>query len=342
MTGLGGLEGKTAVGARPGTGVPPRGDGLDGRWAVALLAAIVVSVMVGAIGFAFSQPWRQSERLVAPGLRHPRGIAIVRSDLLAIAEAGPPGRLSWISTSESSRGTMIEGLPSGVDDAGEAVGPVALAVSADQRLYVLTGGCHEPLCASLLTRADAGSPVVLVNLRERSGPPRRSDPWGLSVAQDGSLYVTDPGAGTIVRIDPRAVPASFEIVAQPGAAADPRGIARSADGTIYVALRGSGTVARLAADGTLSAVVTGLNRPVDVGIEPDGQLLVVEQGAGRVIRVDLLHPDERRVVSAGLDSPTALAVAADGRAYVSLDGAAGAGELIQIRRLGPQPTPRRI
>jgi hypothetical protein len=27
---------------------------------------------------------------------------------------------------------------------------------------------------------------------------------------------------------------------------------------------------------------------------------------------------------------------------VSLDGRDGAGELIQIRRLGPQPTPRRI
>src|SRR3989442_4903177 len=146
---------QTAV-ARPGTGVPPRGQGIDGRWAVVLLATIVVVFVAAAVGFAFSQPWRQSERLVAPGLRHPRGIAIVRPDLLAIAEAGPPGRLSWVSTSESSRGTMIEGLPSEELGGGPA-GPVAVAVSADLRLYALTGGCASPPCAALPSPADARS-----------------------------------------------------------------------------------------------------------------------------------------------------------------------------------------
>src|SRR5438067_308005 len=198
---------QTAV-ARPGTGVPPRGQGLNGRCAVALLATVVVVFMAAAVGFAFSQRWRQSERLVAPGLRHPRGVAVVGPDLLAVAEAGPPGRLSWISTGESARGTVIEGLPS----------------------EELVGG--------------------------------------------------------------------------------------------------------------------GQAGPVDVGVAPDGQLLILEQGQGahdgRLLRIDPARPEDRRVVSAALDRPAALAVATDGRAYVSLDGGDGAGELIQIRRLGPQPTPRSI
>src|SRR5438067_3957284 len=137
---------QTAV-ARPGTGVPPRGQGLNGRCAVALLATVVVVFMAAAVGFAFSQRWRQSQRLVAPGLRHPRGIAVVGPDLLAIAEAGPPGRLSWISTGESARGTVIEGLPSEELVGGGQAGPVAVGLGPDQRLYALTGGCGSPVCA---------------------------------------------------------------------------------------------------------------------------------------------------------------------------------------------------
>ncbi|HEY3108655.1 MAG TPA: hypothetical protein VGL23_07875, partial [Chloroflexota bacterium] len=294
--------------ARPGTGVPPRGQGINGRLAVVLLATIVVVFMAAAVGFAFSQRWRQSERLVAPGLRHPRGIAIVRPDLLAIAEAGPPGRLSWISTSESSRGTVIEGLPSEELGGGPA-GPVAVALGADLRLYALTGGCAAPLCAALLWRADAGSLAVVANLRDLA-PAGRSDPWGLAIAPDGVLYLTDPGAGAIVRVDPRASPAAAVVLAQPGQPADPRGIARAGDGSLYVALRGAGTVARLAPDGALTPIVAGLERPIGVGVEPDGRLLVLEQGrerAGRLLRVDPARPLDRGVVSADLDRPTALA-----------------------------------
>src|SRR5262249_4991670 len=190
------IETQSAV-VRPGTGVPPRGQGMSGRWAVALLATIVVVFMSAAIGFAFSQRWRQSERLVAPGLRHPRGVAVVRPDLLAVAEAGPPGRLSWISTSESARGTVLEGLPSEELGGGQA-GPVAVGLGPDARLYALTGGCAAALCDSLLARADAGSLSVVANLRDLA-PDGGSDPWGLTIAPDGRLYLTDSGAGTIVR-----------------------------------------------------------------------------------------------------------------------------------------------
>src|SRR5690242_6411722 len=184
--------------ARPGTGVPPRGQGMNGRLAVVLIGGLVVAFMAVALYLAFSQRWRQSEQLVAPGLRHPRGIAVVRSDLLAVAEAGTPGRLSWVSTGESSRGTLVEGLPS-EEGASGPVGPVAVAVAADMRPYALTGGCGAPLCAALLSRADAsGSLSVVASLRDLA-PDGRSDPWALVLGPDGQIDLTDPGAGTIVR-----------------------------------------------------------------------------------------------------------------------------------------------
>jgi DNA-binding beta-propeller fold protein YncE len=362
-----------AVPRRARSGVPPPGDGTSGRRAVAGLALIVMLFMLLALGFAFSQRWRQGERLVAPGLRHPRGIAVARDDLLAVAEGGPPGRLSWISTSESSRGTMVEGLPATRLDAS-VEGPVALALSSAGRLYVLVGGCAEPLCASLLARDEAGPLVVVADLAAaaRAAGANRSSPWGLVVGPDGSVYVSDAAADTLLSVAPSArlsgdapAPTSGRraaIVTEPGRAAlasvtvrarldpgaSPRGIALGSDGSLYAALRGAGAVIRVAPDGTITTVADRLSAPIGVGIEPDGGLLVLEQGDpsragdGRLIRLDPTHAEQREVISSGFDRPTALVVAADGRAYVSLDGADDQGELIQIRRLGPQPTPRSI
>src|SRR5205814_8324208 len=141
--------------------------------------------------------------------------------------------------------------------------------------------------------------------------------------------VADRGAGTIVRVDPRVAPAAATVLARPGRPADPRGLALAADGSLYVALLGFGSVARLTPEGALLPVVEGLDRPVAVGVEPDCQLLILEQGpvprGGRLLRVDPARPQDRRAVATGLDRPTALAVAADGRAYVSLDGGDGPG-----------------
>jgi DNA-binding beta-propeller fold protein YncE len=94
--------------------------------------------------------------------------------------------------------------------------------------------------------------------------------------------------------------------------------------------------------------------PIAVAFDEEARLLVLELAdrydvangyrahSGRVLRVDPRQPTDRQTLTSGLDYPTALAVAPDGRLYVSSGGAfRGAnGQVLQIRRVGPQPTRR--
>ena len=284
---------------------------MSGRRAIGLMMLILAGLFAAANAYAFSQEWRQRERLVADGLRQPRGMVWMPDQAIVVAEAGLPGtpnsgRLTWASAS-SARQTMVDALPS--DDQG---GPVALALGP-AGLLVLTGPCGQPRCASLLGPDADGQLTVLAELKGRS-------PWGLALAPDGAAYVTDRGAGELLRIGQGAEPA---VVARFGPASDPRGVAIGADGAVYVALFGAGTVARVGPDGTVATAVAGLTQPVGVGLDPDGRLLVLEQGPGRVTRAG-------EVVARELEAPSGLLVAPDGRTYVT-----AAGQLLQVRRLGP-------
>lgn len=362
---------------------------MGGRRAVALILGLVALFTVAVVGFAFTQQWRQSERLVAAGLRSPRGMAWIGEDLLVVAEAGladaagrgdrstrqiATGRLSWTSAIGNSRGTMVDGLPGeyiGLLD--EVIGPAAVGLAPDGRLYTLTGQCQAPLCSALLARQPDGQLTTVADLRafarahpavSGAAPNDESNPWGVAVASDGVVYVTDAAANSLLRIDPRVSPASIAVHARLGENPVPTGIALGPDGALYVALfgplphpAGAGSIVRVDDAGSVTSVVAGLTMPVGVGFEPDGHLLVLEladgydpatgyrAGSGRLLRIGRADSNDRRTLSSGLDFPTALVVAPDGRVFVSNSGAfgrgaSGQGEVLQIRRVGPPPKRR--
>jgi DNA-binding beta-propeller fold protein YncE len=290
---------------------------MSGRRAIGLMMLILAGLFAAANVYAFSQEWRQRDRLIADGLRQPRGMVWMPDQAIVVAEAGLPGtpnsgRLTWASAS-SARQTMLDSLPS--DDGG---GPVALELGP-AGLLVLTGPCGQPRCSSLLGPDANGELAVLAAMPGRS-------PWGLALSADGVAYVTDRAAGELLRIGQGAEPA---VAARFGPGSDPRGIALGPDGAVYVALLGAGSVARVDAGGGVSTAVGGLAQPIAVGLDPEGRLLVLEQGAGRVTRAG-------EVVARDLEVPSGLLVAPDGRTYVTT-----AGQLLQIRRLGPVG-PRRL
>ena len=342
---------------------------MSGRRAIGLMMLILAGLFGAANLYAFSQEWRQRERLVADGLRQPRGMVWMPDQAIVVAEAGLPGtpnsgRLTWASAS-SARQTMVDALPS--DDAG---GPVALALGP-AGLLVLTGPCAQPRCASLLGPDANGQLTVLAELKGRS-------PWGLALGTDGAAWVTDRASGELLRVPdigvpdsgapPPAPPGSSKeeargedakataaggdaagrtadagagsardagaaatrmpvVVARFGPSSDPRGIALGPDGAVYVALFGVGTVARVGPDGAVATAVAGLTQPVGVGVDSGGRLLVLE-AAGQVVRVG--SDGQRELFARDLDAPSALLVAPDGRTYVT-----AAGQLLQVRRLGP-------
>jgi sugar lactone lactonase YvrE len=63
-----------------------------------------------------------------------------------------------------------------------------------------------------------------------------------------------------------------------------KGLCAGADGVIYAVRAGDGAVLHIAADGAVTPLLSGLNRPTDI-LCANGELHVSENGAGRVIRI---------------------------------------------------------
>lgn len=95
----------------------------------------------------------------------------------------------------------------------------------------------------------------------------------------------------------------------------PRDVIESRDGTIYVTEMSAGRIVRLSNEGAVP-VVSGLDAPIGLRELPDGRLLVAEEGAHRVSRVDP-RTGARETIADGLAQATYLTLGPDGAAYVS-------------------------
>ncbi|MGI8946310.1 MAG: hypothetical protein ACR2GL_08750 [Thermoleophilaceae bacterium] len=150
------------------------------------------------------------------------------------------------------------------------------------------------------------------------GEPTFSDPSGLAIAPDGSIFVAERdgfddgdggmGGGGVIRVDPvTGARTSVSSNAQPAggpAFVEPSGIALAPDGSLLVAdenaFDGSGAVIRVdpATGARMTVSANGapaggpsFDQPVGIAIEADGDLLVTDEdgfgGTGGVIRVDV-------------------------------------------------------
>jgi sugar lactone lactonase YvrE len=329
---------------------------MSGRRAIGLMALGLVVFWSIVLAYTFSQSWRQTEHLLSGGLRGARGVVWAREETVVVSEVGQPGtggRLSWVSTEGNSRGTLLDGLPARAD-AAELIGAAGIAVAPQNGLLLVTGPCGAPLCSSLLRRDESTRVSTVARLSDAPS----SRPWGVALGTDGAAYVSDAGTGALLKIPAAATAtdASAVPLAQLGGDAIPAGVSPAPEGGVYVALIGRGQVVRVAPDGAVTTVLDGLTLPVAVARELDGHLLVLEMAArradgadepssGRLLRVDLVSPTNREIVSSRLDRPNALALSPEGFAFVTTGGglghgSAGEGLVLQIRRVGPRPPPR--
>ncbi|GAB3472282.1 hypothetical protein GCM10027321_45110 [Massilia terrae] len=184
---------------------------------------------------------------------------------------------------------------------------------------------------------------------------RFSDPYGVAIARDGTVYVADGGDSNRIRriapdgtvstlaggregyADGPAVSAAFDT---------PSGLALDGNGNLYVADTGNHVVRRIAHDGTVSTIAGNgrpgfadgkgaaaqFNGPVGVAVDRAGIVYVADTYNDRIRRIapdgtvstvaGAGAPDnaDGPAASAGFDTPTALAVAADGTIYVADTG----------------------
>lgn len=144
-------------------------------------------------------------------------------------------------------------------------------------------------------------------------------PLDLTVGTDGHLYVAD---GTyFYRVGPDGALQTVAMLFSPGYPGFLRGVISSGPGE-FIVTTAADTVARFrpdGVDGEVSDVLAGgIDQPYGVAQAPDGSVLVVEQGAGRLLSVRDGVVD---VLASGLDTPVDVTLGPDGAPLVSVASA---------------------
>jgi DNA-binding beta-propeller fold protein YncE len=153
----------------------------------------------------------------------------------------------------------------------------------------------------------------------RDGPALRarfSEPFGVAVGVDGSVYVADAGdAQAVRRISPdgmvSTIARGFDT---------PSGLAIDRTGVLYVADTGADAIRRVELDGAVSTLATGFNGPIGVAVHPDGRVIVADTYNDRIRAIE---PDGavRDVTHELFDTPCGVAVDGAGNIYVAETGA---------------------
>ncbi|OMC40815.1 gluconolaconase [Mycobacterium sp. GA-1841] len=143
-------------------------------------------------------------------------------------------------------------------------------------------------------------------------------PLDLAVGADGNLYVAD---GTyFYRVGPDGGLQTVAMLFSPGYPGFLRGVIDSGPGEFIVSTAAD-TVARFRPGGdddeVSQVLASGIDQPYGVALAPDGSVLVVEQGAGRLLSV---RDGAVNVLASGLDTPVGVTLGPDGAPLVSVAG----------------------
>jgi sugar lactone lactonase YvrE len=356
---------------------------------LAIVSLVLLLALVASAGIVSAQGGGTT---VAGGFNMPQGVLVAPDGTVWVIDSGVGGETELpfvdpetgeemvamvgdtarvVAVSADGTQTVAATLPS-ILIGEESSGGARLAL-LDGTLYATSGAwigaagdTAAPNMAAVVKIADDGVTEVaqLWELEKEQNPDPfilDSHPYGLTAGPDGSLWVADAGANTLVKVDPSSgaleLAAVFAGVPSPlpnpnrGNAMEsdpvPTGVAFDAEGNIYVShlpgfpfLPGSAKVVRVSADGQISDYAIGLTMITDLRTGPDGMLYAVsigqfaEQGpvpnSGAVIRIK--EGDASEVVLSDLSFPTSIDFTAGGDAYVTTNGmgAPGTGELVMF------------
>ena len=324
--------GAEAAPLAPGTQAPGPGDGqpVEAQPAAAAFVAPAPALPSGAplagdllaeiyAGTGESGSAPDSEFRLNAALASPRGIAIDGVGRLLIADTGnhrirriePDGRVSVIAgTGEPGSGG--DGLAA---VAAQLNRPSALVVDSNGSIYVADSGNFrirkiDP-DGAITTFAGGAQPGVAGD----GGLAREAqftEPGGLALGSDGSLYVVDGPVHRVRVIRPDGLIHSFAGSGVDGSGGDggpaleatlgfPQRVALNADGSALVTQLHAGVVRRIGADGVIDlfagsgrsdvsaegpAREIGLDAPIGVATDAVGAVYVVASGSGQITRID--------------------------------------------------------
>jgi len=156
-----------------------------------------------------------------------------------------------------------------------------------------------------------------------SGSVEAREPFGVYVAQDGSVFTTEVYYDLIRKVTATGLGGPGGLV-MPALFSGPRGLALDVSGTLlYVADQTNNTVEVLDLIANITSQyktpADGINRPSDVAVDVFGDLFVLNQGTGgngNIIQFDL-SANPVSTNAAGLSSPTAMALDFEGNIFVA-------------------------
>ncbi len=259
--------------------------------------------------------------IVQGKLGFPRAIAVASS---------PQGDMIHVADCSSYR--VVDPRTGGIEDVARAViSEVRFpnAVSANEDHIVLT--CEFFGTVQILERA--GGKI----LHEIKGFEKPGDAIELG---DGSLIVTEPAAGRVLRVVARVLPIlgyRHDVLVE--GLDQPCGLADAHDGTIYVAESASGRLLRVSVpEGHVSEVATGLGAIRAVAVAPDGTLITLDNQDGTLFSVDPNNGGKeviaRHLPVGYLRRPYArsggIAVGSDGTIYVAADRENAIDRIVRI------------
>jgi virginiamycin B lyase len=198
------------------------------------------------------------------------------------------------------------------------------------------------LAACSSSAGPAPAPPANHALAQRSGSPsygiseyliRRAgagaQPFAIAAGRDGAMWFTEPGAGSVGRIDRAGVVRQYHLPTRGG---DPEGIAAAPDGNLYVAEHFGPNyathVARVTPTGRITEWTDSNFMPEGVSPGPDGSIWFTQGCAGLAI---LRRGKVEQYLISGITGETpAIVRGPDGAMWFSQDGTA------RIGRVGPE------
>lgn len=304
--------------------------------------------------------------VVDSGTGGPQEISIINPETgkPAVARVGNTSRILKID--RDGKATVVATLPSMALEM-DSTGGSRLALVGNT-LYATSGAWNlpdkEPLpLLGSVVRVNGNKAVEVANIWkfEKANNPDKlatdAHPYGIAAGPDRMLYVADAGANALFKVNPASgqisVVAVFAGLPSPvanparGGAKEtdpvPTGVAVAKDGAVYVSLlpgfpfaTGSAKVVKVDAKGVVSDYATGLTALTDLQVGPDGNLYAIQMAVftdkgptpntGEVVRIKAGKVER---VLKGLAFPTAIALASNGDAYVTINGvgAPGSGQV---------------
>jgi streptogramin lyase len=254
-------------------------------------------------------------KVVVSGLVRPTGITIQGSQTLYFTQLPTPGVPgSMGGTNTVNRIVLgageIETLTMGEPE------PTHLALARDGTLYWT---CKS--AGVILERSRSGDVSLFLG--------GLTKPSGISVGQDGDVYFTmlpTPGvSGMMGGTNTVNVSDGTSIQTLTMGEPEPTDIAVAKDGTAYWTCKSANVILRRTADGTVSLLLGGLNKPVGIALDHQDRTLYFTEvptpgvpgsmgGANKVNELDL-ETMALTVVDFGDPEPTDVAVARNGRIY---------------------------